>query len=603
MPGKANLLLRRTNDIRLKNKLMISFILVVFIPVMIVGVFLTVQYRQTVLKQATQQTLNNVDKIKTRTSNILRMPIEISNNLLVDKRLTRVVNTDYESTFEQVKAFWDYTDFKEHVRAYQEIHNIRFYTNNPTMMNNWDFLHPDEAVQSSFWYKEAMELKKDNIGWYFIPDETKGNQRFLSLVRKINFPEYRTNGLVVIDFDQDELNDIVKQEPFDTMIFDARGIVVAAKDTSWVGRDIGSLDFARNLLDKPKGTYEMVVDGKPSKLVIEELLPGNSHNGLKIVSVFAIASIAGEAERISKLGFTIIIISLVIAVVLIYFTSSFLTRRLLLLNKVLSKVALGDLNVTSTVDGGDEVGLLARQFNHMVASIRGLMHEVAESHRQQSRMALRQREIKLKMMASQINPHFLYNALESIRMKAHVKGETEIAYIVKLLGKLMRRSIEIGARRIELREELEIVRYYLEIQKFRYGDGRLTFEIEADEDSLQVYIPPLIIQPLVENAVVHGLDNVEFGGFVRISARLMDGCLQVLVADNGTGIEKERLEEIESSLKDMEEEETYRIGLRNVHQRLVLSYGEQVGLRIDSGAGTGTRISFRVPAGGAGSDV
>lgn len=603
MKGKTYGLIRKTNDIRLKSKLMISFILVVFIPVMIVGLFLTVKYRQTVLEQATQQALNNVEKIKTRTSNILRMPIEISNNLLVDKRLTRIVNTDYESTFEQVKAFWDYTDFKDHVHAYQEIHNIRFYTNNPSMMTNWDFLHPDENVKNSFWYKEAMELQKESISWYYIPDETKGNQRFLSLVRRISFPEYRTDGLLVVDVDQEELNSIVKQEPFDTMIFDEKGIIIAAQNTEWVGRSIEHLDFAKNLLDKSKGTHEMVYNGKPSKLVIEDLKPQYSRNGLKIVSVFAISSIAGEANRISKLGLTIMTVSMIIAVVLIYFTSSFLTRRLLLLNKVLSKVALGDLHVTSTVDGKDEIGLLSRQFNHMVESIRGLMDEVAESHREQNQMALRQREIKLKMMASQINPHFLYNALESIRMKAHVKGEKEIAHIVKLLGKLMRRNIEIGARKIKLGEELEIVRYYLEIQKFRYGDGRLTFAIEADEAAQRIYIPPLIVQPLVENAVVHGLENVESGGFVRITARLDEHGLGIVVSDNGVGLDTERILEIEASLQDMDEEESYRIGLRNVHQRLVLSYGEPAGLVIESGCGPGTSVSFTVPVEGDGRNV
>lgn len=598
--GLTGGMLRRTNNIRLKHKLMISYILVVFIPVMIVGVFLTAQYRQNVLSQATQQTLNNVDKIKTRTSGILRMPIEISNHLLVDSRLTRIVNTNYETTFDVVKAFWEYDDFKTYVRTYKEIHNIRFYTTNPTILSNWDFLYPEESVQASFWYKEAMEPAKETMGWYYLQDETKENRRFLSLVRKISFPEYRTSGVLVISVDPEELNAIVRQEPFDTMIFDRTGSILAAKNPDWVGRHIADLDFARQLTEMSNGTYEAEYNGHKSKVIVEDLLPPGSRNGLKIVSVFAISSIVSEAERVSKLGFTIMIVSLLIAVVLVYVTSSLLTRRLLMLNKVLNRVAQGDLHAASAVDGNDEIGVLSKQFNNMVVSIRELMGEVSESQRQKAQLELRQREIKLKMMASQINPHFLYNALESIRMRAHVKGEAEIANIVKLLGKLMRRNIEIGARKISLKDELEIVRHYLEIQRFRYGDGRLGFGIEAGEDVLDVEIPPLIIQPLVENAVVHGLEDREEGGFVRIAVRREEDRLRVSVSDNGAGMPPARVAEIEASLLDGEEGEgeAYRIGLRNVHQRLVLSYGDAAGLAIISAPGQGTRAEFRIPGGG-----
>lgn len=590
--------IRRTNNMRLKSKLMLSFILVVFIPVLIVGIFLTAQYRANVLKQATQQTMNNVDKIKSRTSDILRMPIEISNNLLIDKRLIRIVSTNYESTFDVVKAFWDYEDFKINTHNYKEIHNIRFYTTNPTILNNWEFLQPDQTVKDSFWYKEAMDIRKEAINWYYVKDETKGNQPYLSLIRRIDFTGYGASGILVIDVDQDELNSIVRQEPFDTMIFDERGYIITAKNPEWIGLNISDVDFAKELQEKPTGIYDMLYEGKNSKVVIDELKPENSRNGFKIVSVFTIESITGEAERISKLGFTIIIVSLVLAVVLIYITSSFLTRRLLLLNKVLNKVAMGDLNVISHVEGNDEIGLLSRQFNNMVVSIRGLMDEVAESHEMKSQMELRQREIKLKMMASQINPHFLFNALESIRMKAHVKGEKEISNIVKLLGKLMRRSIEIGGRKIQMKEELEIVRYYLEIQKFRYGDDRLTFELDMDEYGQHVEIPPLIVQPLVENAVVHGLEDVESGGFVRVVTKLKKDSLYVEVSDNGVGITPEKKRDIQLALQDMEEGEGYRIGLRNVHQRLVLSYGDSVGLKIESEPGSGTKVSFELPIGG-----
>ncbi|MNZ96974.1 Sensor histidine kinase YpdA [compost metagenome] len=226
------------------------------------------------------------------------------------------------------------------------------------------------------------------------------------------------------------------------------------------------------------------------------------------------------------------------------------------------------------------------------------MDEVAETHKQKSQLELRQKEIKLKMMASQINPHFLFNALESIRMKAHMKGETEISGVVRMLGRMIRRNIEVGPRKIALKEELQNVRYYLEIQKFRYGTDRLAFHLEIEPAVQEFEIPPLIIQPLVENAVVHGLENVAEGGFISLSTELIDGMLKVTVSDNGEGISPERLDEILASLNDMEEVEEYRIGLRNVHQRLIMIYGEGCGLSIKSKPAAGTCITFEIPIGG-----
>lgn len=598
MGSKLLAVFRKTNNIRLKNKLIISIVVVVFIPVLLVGIILTASYRQNVLDQATQQTMNNVDKIKKHVSDILRMPIEISNKLQVDDRLSNLVNTRYENNFDLVKAYWDFRYFRDYVQIYKEIHNVRFYTANPLPISNWEFLSADESVQNSDWYQETLDKSSSSISWHYVPDETKGNRPYLSLVRRIDFPLYRSSGVLVIDLDQDELGGILSQEPFDTMIFDAKGFIIAAKNPQWVGRNIDSMDFAKDLSDKPAGAYEFNYEGKPSKIVVDEVVPPFSQNGLKVVSVFTIDSIVSGANQVSRLGFTIIAVSLSIACVLIYFISSFLSHRMLLLNRVLNKVSMGNLNVTSEVDGNDEIGLLSKQFNHMLASIRSLMEEVSESQMQKNLLELRQRDIKLKMMASQINPHFLFNALESIRMKAFVKGDTEISNVVHLLGKLMRRSIEIGARKITLKEELEIVRCYLEIQKFRFEDERLTYKLHLAAAAERVEIPPLIVQPLVENAVVHGLAEVEEGGLVIINARVESDRVVIVVEDNGCGISEDKMRSIEYAFQDLEDAEEHRIGLRNVHQRLILTYGEGYGLKLECPPGSGTRITFAIPLGG-----
>ena len=157
--------------------------------------------------------------------------------------------------------------------------------------------------------------------------------------------------------------------------------------------------------------------------------------------------------------------------------------------------------------------------------------------KQKVELESKQNQIKFKMMASQINPHFLFNALESIRMKAHMKGQSEISNVVRLLGKTMRKNLEAGQRNVTLHNEMDMVRCYLDIQKFRHED-RLKYELLIDPSAEQMPILPLIIQPLVENAVIHGLENREEGGIVRIKAELLDDQVHVEVIDNGLGNDK-----------------------------------------------------------------
>ncbi|OUS78649.1 two-component sensor histidine kinase [Paenibacillus sp. MY03] len=589
-------LANRTNDIRIKPKLIVSFILVVFVPVLIVGVFLTLAFRQNVLDQATQQVGSNVDRVKSQIANIVRMPLEVSDNLLSDARLMNVVNTQYASTYSVVEAYREYRDIRDSVKLYNEIHNIRFYYTNPTMLDNWEFLRITPEKTREPWFHQAMT--EDGIRWQYVEDETKGNQKYLSLVRKVNFPLYRTSGVLVITIDPEVLGSMMRQEAFDTMIIEDNGYIVAAKDGALVGKNINDATFNSPIAGKSEGTYEFRYDGKPSRVVIEKLIPTSSRNGLRVVSVFAVDSIVGGANRISLLGLAIMLVSLAVAWGLIYLTSTLISKRMLLLHKDLNKVAMGDLNVISSVSGNDEIGMLSRQFNNMVVSIRGLMDEVADSESQKAQLLLRQREIKLKMMASQINPHFLFNALESIRMKAHMNGQKEISVVVRMLGKMIRQNLEVGNRRIAIRDEIEVVRCYLEIQKFRYGGDRLSFLLDVDESCASVELPPLVIQPLVENAVVHGLDHVEQGGFVSVRVYRNEEGVGIEIKDNGSGIDEERMGSILRSFDDMEEEEQYRIGLRNVHQRLIMIYGESFGLRIESVLGEGTFITFNIPTGG-----
>lgn len=583
-----------TNNLKMKHKLLVSYILVVMIPVMLVGGVVVGYFRTQAMDRAIEQTTNNVEKIKTQLGNMLRIPMDVSNTLLLDEDLEKTATTRYENVLELTKSYLSYEGFNRFKQIYREINSVRFYYDNPTLINNLEMIPVDEGIETAYWYKQAMGTK--SVSWFYIDEKGDFPIQRLSLIRQIPFPDQRSSGVLIVSLEQQELNRMLSQEPFETVIADEKGYVVAAKNPSLVGLTLDKLDYGTDLGQLEKGTHKLDIKGEPSYMIVDEIVPESSMNGLLILSVFSTDAIVKDANVTSMYGLLLVLLVLLIALFFVYIVSILTTNRLLRLSRHLNRLALGDLNVVLRIDGNDEIGQLSRQFNYMVESINRLMEQVVEKTEQNNTLELAQREIKLKMMASQINPHFLFNALESIRMNALLKGEKEIANVVRLLGRLMRKNLEVGREKAALKEEIEMVHSYLEIQKFRYEE-RLKYELDIDPDCNDLLIPPLIIQPLVENAVVHGVEDKVDGVHVEVLVHIIEDEVVVVVRDDGMGMTTERLSEVIQSISGAEESGQHRIGLRNVHQRLVLTYGVSSGLQISSEYGKGTEFKFTIPRG------
>jgi two-component system sensor histidine kinase YesM len=214
---------------------------------------------------------------------------------------------------------------------------------------------------------------------------------------------------------------------------------------------------------------------------------------------------------------------------------------------------------------------------------------------QREQLFSRQKEMQLKILSSQINPHFLYNTLETIRMMALGKKEKKIADTIKMLSRILRQSLSAGEKTVPLATELELVENYLAIQKLRFG-GRIHYSVDVDGSAYDYSILPLLIQPLVENSFIHGLETKPGSGYVRIAIETAGNCLCFEVSDNGTGMEPERLRHIQADLASAEGPVGGHIGLVNVNRRIKLHYGEAYGLAISSCPETGTQVRMVLPA-------
>lgn len=233
---------------------------------------------------------------------------------------------------------------------------------------------------------------------------------------------------------------------------------------------------------------------------------------------------------------------------------------------------------------------IVRSFDHLFKRVDELVLKVVE---EQSR----EQELKYEALKAQINPHFLFNTLNIIKWTAMMNGAVNASNMIADLGRLLEVSMKKGDEEITLKEELHLVKAYMNIQSARYNDS-IELQIDIDPSLEKYQIIKLLLQPVVENCILHGLKNKKTGGRIRICAQLEVGCLRIDVTDNGEGIEERRIHEIFDDTNEVTgtQHKFSGVGLRNIHDRLQLKYGEPFGLRLSSSEVEGTTVSVTIPA-------
>jgi two-component system sensor histidine kinase YesM len=279
------------------------------------------------------------------------------------------------------------------------------------------------------------------------------------------------------------------------------------------------------------------------------------------------------------------ILLLFVAIIVSSFVSNAATKRIAVLSNAMKDVRKGKMETKITLLGDDELSNLADDFNDMVVDIKELMNQSYEHQKEK-----RQRE--LQVLQSQINPHFLYNTLDTLQWKALEYGADEMADLIMCLSSFFRISLNKGREFITIEKELEHVKSYLAIQQYRYSDI-LNYKLNCDERLHKLCLPKILIQPLVENAIYHGIKPNLKGGNILINIFKKNDSLNIVVEDDGVGIPEEKLKSIRDNLSKHLTSSNY--GLYNVSQRIYLHYGHNYGLSIESMEGAGTRVTITLP--------
>ena len=262
------------------------------------------------------------------------------------------------------------------------------------------------------------------------------------------------------------------------------------------------------------------------------------------------------------------------------------------------RASQGNYDIVDSFHGKDELSETFRDLQSMIEEIRRKDALFYQTQLREKALENQQQQMEFKMLASQINPHFLYNTLETIRMKAFTAGNRDVAGAIKLLGKSLRYVLDnTGTVSTSLEREVSYIQTYISIQQMRFGDRiRYCEDIQPGLDLCAYRILPLLIQPIVENAISHGLEDKEKGGLICLRIfESEDTYLVIEVSDDGVGMDARTLEQLRQRITEKDTTRTRSIGLYNINQRIRLCYGSDYALEIHSNPGRGTTVSIRLP--------
>lgn len=556
-------IIRKFKDLNYRYKLTILIIVAGLVPVMIISM-----YMQTgTLKLLRNNEENNLKDTLDQAVNTLDNQVEIYGNLInylsYSQDLRKIIDTEFTSDYE---AYLEYTEVADPLLSmpqiyHKEIQKITLYADN-IKAKHGNTLAPLDSAEKEFWYSNLAPTEK--VQWFV----KRGSNRKIIASRKF-FDHEKITAVLTITLDYNRMLESFSSLSKDNTggtIYDQHGDIVYSSysmNEEYRPTQAESIEYIKSNYSystkEMKGTGWKFYLYRPTKVMIQ------------------------SANHLIARNVPIVAICTLLILLLGYFASRGMVKRLERLTENMNRINLGSREVTVHSDSKDEVGILIRTFHRMMNEINKLISEVYES-----KIALQKTE--MKALQAQINPHFLYNSLSIINWKAIEAEEPEISQVTLALSTFYRTSLNRGETMTTIENELSNIRAYLQIQLIMHDDDfKVIWDVDRDSMVPDHSVPKLILQPLVENAIEHGLDpskQEEKKLWINVSQN--EKMLYLRVRDNGSGMAQEKAEQIA----------TYHskgYGVRNVNERLVLLYGEEYGLQVSSVQGEGTCVEIRIP--------
>lgn len=564
--------------------LAMSFAAVIVLSMTFVGFALNQKFIQTSRENLSENSQEIIEQVERNLDNYLKGMIDLSNLLVID------INK-----FKQLNLPELDRDIETLMRTRTDVLSISLFTTEGKLLYEGTNLRMKDTanVLGEKWFLSAMNGDGDiHISAPHVQNLFKNRHPWvITLSRKVNFRINQTTqaGVLMIDMNFSVIEDLIKE-----VTLGKKGYVfIMDEENNIVYHHQQQLLYSGVKEEKLEGISERLMgsfvqtDSNGENRILT-VYPAR-HVSWKLVGAYYLSDLTAAQRDLTQFILLTMAIGMLIFISVSIYMTDRITKPIAELEDSMRAVERGDFNTQIDVQGEYEVVQLARRFNLMTMRIKSLMGQVVSEQEAK-------RKSELSALQAQINPHFLYNTLDSVIWMAESGKHQEVVKMVTALARLFRISISRGRNVISVKEELSHAENYLTIQKMRYKD-QFEYSFEVEDAVLELKTQKLLLQPIIENAIYHGIRQMVDEGEIVIRAFARDDVLIFEIEDNGLGMSSEVAAKLLEKHPD-DDSETVRVGgvgVMNVYERIQLMYGEAYGIKIESEIEEGTRITLRIP--------
>ena len=579
---EKNFFIEKMDNLRLQQKLWLMQIFCVLLPLLITdSVIFTLIINEE--KRVTLQEMNNIaDSVKYTISDSVENAVGLMQNIYGNRYVNEFMKSEFSSPSDYYDQYYRFIKDSLYAVGVSSGHyRAVIYGDNDGIVNGGYFQRL-EMGEDTQWFRELEESDRDVIIFSEFVREGMNSQRVISLVRHMDYYQKGQEKSVIkinLDYSGMALDIINAKYPAILYVCEGDRIIFSNDGKGGLQVPFDNMDMQ---LAKSAGVHDtMQIYGKTWDIYV--MTP----------EIDSRAIIHANLPLIGSL----ICVNFILPFLFMRLINRSFTQRIREMDSIFSNVDGDELKQLPEVRGNDEISALMTSYNRMAQRMNELIQTVYKNRLKSQEIDIARQRAELLALHSQINPHFLFNALESIRMHSVLKKEFETADMVQKLAMMERQNVDWGGDLIRIEEEIKSVEAYLELQKYRFG-AKLSYEINVDEECNDYRLPKLSLVTFVENACVHGMENKTNASWIFVRIYVQDDMLVMEVEDTGSGMTEEQCRILVEEMKSVRIErlkENGHVGILNAALRLKMATEDRVRFEMDSEVGAGTMVTISIP--------
>lgn len=571
------------SQLKLNKKFLFMYIFAVILPLIITDAVLFRSVFEAELDNQRKYREDATNAYVNRIQDILDYDAQVAMAIDLNKDLNEFIDTEYDIPYGYFNSYI-YTVSTSFFATLSNINQDRLviYSDNSTMMSG-HYFHNIKEIYKEKWYQEFNKTNAIEAAYAYYDNDpidlTSDRNRFI-YVRKMNNADSKLTKIITIEHKMPRIYDELGETPINCNMYLCCGdyVIYSSKGDG--------------------ASYQEITDraSKVANVTVSEVkMYDNTFTLYAFTEEFTVLKVISEHILIT---FLIILLTLIIPILLMKLLERSITDRITILGKAFGEGGNEYFQPIKEISGSDEISELMHNYNRIVDINNKLTNTIYKDKLREQESDLARKNAELLALQSQINPHFLFNALESIRMHSILKGENETAEMVQRLAVMERQNVEWHDDAVTIQEEEEFIDAYLQLQSYRFGD-RISFDIDISEECKKILIPKLTLVTFVENACIHGIESKATQGWIFVRVNKEGDNIVIEVEDTGDGMDEKDVIQLQRKMNDVTiaaVKKAKHVGILNACLRIKMMFKDQAKFTIESEKGIGMSVIITIPA-------